>query len=373
MNNRGCVNVTMGNYPEANRLFELAMSKHMAISESNPSSCSSDCTNSVNGSMRCVNHNNNNFDDISIDSDIDIEDDDKILDTVDDMEYDDLDDFKNHESLISIDETSTSRNSATGASAAIGSASLDFFSLRAFAADHHCIQRTTTSSTIPISPFCGQQHHPSRNMNNGNTTNRRRNSGDNEFHEVYCLPIVMDDAEWDCASLDDKTFVLIFNTAICNHLWGMSFQQHEHRQANEEREMDQQSQTAFLVAEKLYCLALNSAIRVGRTISQSPHRSASIDYQFCLVAVLNNRSHVSKTLEGASSQEASHIDQMLLKAIFWWRDAQEQRRSSLASNNLDSNHSYGYDNADAEVIDLFLENVFYLIGISHSLVPAAAA
>merc|ERR1712176_555713 len=44
-------------------------------------------------------------------------------------------------------------------------------------------------------------------------------------HQVYSLPIVMEESEWDTAPIQDKTFVLIFNTALCNHLWGMQLMQ----------------------------------------------------------------------------------------------------------------------------------------------------
>jgi hypothetical protein len=232
------------------------------------------------------------------------------------------------------------------------------------------IQRMTTSSRLPISSFCGQECH----MN----------------HEVYCLPIVMDDMEWNSASTDDKTFVLIFNTAVCNHLWGMYFQQHEEEQHQDKHEHKQpgrdddnendQSKRAFLAANQLYRLALSNGNKVGRSTpneSANPAglcSSSSIDYQLCLVAVLNNLSHISKTLMGTDSYEAHQFDRMLLKAIFWFRDSRDQRRASTASNDSTTNYGiYDYEDDDAEIIDLFLEYVFYLIGVSDAVAPAAVA
>ena len=357
LNNRGCVNVTMGNYPEANRLFELALHQQMAITQSATVSSSSptptppcsslDQRNTVDDdapSHYAIHRINSSSDyeddydyddDISLDSDID----DRSCESDSDMtDDDDLDDFE-------VYDPSNYRGA-------------------------HRIQRMTTSSKLPISSFCGQNSHM--------------------HHEVYCLPIVMDDMEWESASIDDKTFVLIFNTAVCNHLWGMYFQQqeeeeqqhHHKQQGHDDDNEDDQSKRAFLAAHQLYRLALSNGNKVGRSTPNETGNpavcsSSSIDYQLCLVAVLNNLSHISKTLVGTDSYEAHQFDRMLLKAIFWWRDSRDQRRASPAwidSNDLTTNYGiYDYEDGDTEIIDLFLEYVFYQIGVSEAVAPAASA
>ena len=87
LNNRGCVNVTMGNYPEANRLFELALHKQMTITEavtsnssslSRCSSCNSDQHNVDDATSRCAIHRNNHNNNYDYDYDYDDDDDDDI-------------------------------------------------------------------------------------------------------------------------------------------------------------------------------------------------------------------------------------------------------------------------------------------------------
>jgi len=46
---------------------------------------------------------------------------------------------------------------------------------------------------------------------------------------------------------------------------------------------------------------------------------------------------------------------------------------NIIDNNNNNNHNNCYDDRDADIIDMFMENVFYLIGVSPVIVPAAAA
>ena len=120
--------------------------------------------------------------------------------------------------------------------------------------------------------------------------------------------------------------------------------------------------------------------------------------KLCYVALFNNMSHLCKTLDGYHSKEAYIFDTLLLKAIFWWRDSNISSSnaiststaiatSSVSGNNLagnanftstsvvvsNANTSTNYDDDDEEIIEAFLDNVFYLIGVAEDAVPAAAA
>jgi len=270
------------------------------------------------------------------------------------------------------------------------------------------IRRMTTSSRLPITPFCGQQRAAYKRRK-GYTTNSNSDNNNNntsyKFHQVYCLPIVMDDHDWQTATLDDKTFVLIFNTAVCNHLWGIGFQ--EQVRYREETQADLQAKRAFLVANQLYRLAMNSMNRLTHSyhngyLNNNENEkcgSSCIDHRFFLVALLNNMSHVTKTLgnSGAinsqkANAEALHFDRMLLKAIFWYKDSQpvpppaQPEHSTVTTTTATSampnsiaeesnNNDNDWENAesDANIVETFFDHVFYLIGTPEAIVPAPAA
>lgn len=348
LNNLGCVNVTMGNYPEANRLFELALKKHMAISEYVTSDscrgCAS-CYYTIDTMASCKCHSTDDSlslasseDTIECGDDFSMEDDESMISN-------DTDDSSTHSlPRTSQDEVLTPSGGAIG----LDSDPID-------SNQYHRIPRMTTCSQLPCSS----------SSSNNNTYNKTVHT--TNCHQVYCLPIVMDNLEWRSSSLDEKTFVLVFNTAICNQLWGMYFQQQEQ---HESLKHPHQSKEAFLVAEKLYRLALNNVCGVG-SLRQTRHTHSSARHhcQLYFLAGLNNLSHAVKTLYGSHSSEALKIDRMLLTAIFWWRDSRNQGRGiSNASSSSDD-----YDNADDEIVHLFLQHVFHLVGASESLIPAAAA
>merc|ERR1712238_524439 len=75
----------------------------------------------------------------------------------------------------------------------------------------------------------------------------------------------------------------------------------------------------FAVAKSLYRLAIeNVSLVVG------------VD-KICYVALFNNVSHTCKTLHGYHSPEAYQYDDLLLKAIFWWRDSSSTGDESSSS------------------------------------------
>ena len=278
------------------------------------------------------------------------------------------------------------------------------------------IRRMTSISQLRTMSYCG----------------RGRIEEDQELHhkhEVYSLPIVMTDEEWEYSSIEDKSFVLIHNTALCNHLWGMelliSLQQSQSPQQLCQHTIET-CERAFNIAKSLYKL----------TIENVSSEIIGVD-TMCYVALFNNISHVCKTLTGLSgsglsgglynnhncnfSQESYHYDVLLLKAIYWWKynikqtsqtqtdttdnneqqatastatssttvmmtmdvdididmiDSQPQEQERINNNMgtqiIRTSNSYYADN-DIHIIDSFLENVFYLIGAQSTVVPASAA
>mmetsp|Transcript_27626 Transcript_27626/g.60825 ORF Transcript_27626/g.60825 Transcript_27626/m.60825 type:complete len:507 (+) Transcript_27626:97-1617(+) len=259
------------------------------------------------------------------------------------------------------------------------------------------IPRMTMTSKLQTIPYAGQE-----------ASRVARNSSAKKlmYHQVYSLPIVMDEIEWENATMDDRSFVLIFNSAVSNHLWGMrtskststaastatpSFNTCSINDVNASNNYGSNDDNAdpwelFHTAKKLYKIGLEY-------IKQNIQ---GVD-KICIPAVFNNLSHLCKTLEGEASQEAYYYDTVLLKAIYWWIDSSSTSPSSSHSsssfntirNNYSSyisNHdiinnyrdddnyrSTFYDDDNAEIIDAFLENCFYLVSISPTDVPAAAA
>lgn len=255
------------------------------------------------------------------------------------------------------------------------------------------IPRMTTASRLRTLNYCGQQeYHEGHGL-----------KGHHHFHhQVYSLPIVMEESEWDMAPVQDKTFVLIFNTALCNHLWGMQLMQQYiaattsttmgNSNAHEAvASLAEHCRETLTIAKLLYKLALENSVSFANGVDK-----------MCYVALYNNLSHVLKTLEGYDSAEAQWCDDMLLKAIFWWRDSNQHHQNNSSSN---SNNSSSYNNQrsssnnnststtttstesnnnissssdlylddDSKIIDAFFENIFYRIGVSDNIVPAAAA
>ena len=314
----------------------------------------------------------------------------------------------------------------------------------------HGIRRMTAISQLFVIPYCGSSPPPPQQKQDHQANSKKKKMALHyNSHEVYSLPIVMTDEEWDVSLMDDKSFVLIYNTALCNHLYGMKLlvliQDHleedearrrrdhphrpqqmypDHRSEQHEREMEFRFLSAtckrsFEVAKSLYRLAISNVHSIVHGVDA-----------LCYVALFNNISHTCKTLYGYESEEAGDYDILLLKAIFWWRDTNptaspstpsprlpstihnnaedgsatpdarsrhphpanpeveerrslprstqsSSRRNPIATNtntDTDTNtNTASYADTDGEIIDAFLENVFYLLGAQESLVPAAAA
>ncbi|OEU09756.1 hypothetical protein FRACYDRAFT_264063 [Fragilariopsis cylindrus CCMP1102] len=293
LNNRGCVHVMKGNYVEANRLFEDAITKYAQM-------------------MNANNYNTNND--------------------------------GNH-SMTMIGSSST--------------ASHDFQGRR--------LRRMTSISQLRTFPYCGRRS--SSEDQQVQDQDQDQDQQDQPYrHEVYCLPIVMNEEEWELSSNEEKSFVLIYNTALCNHLWGMELlvsiaQDHQNTNTtttspNQEEEKvlsKKLCERAFCVAHKLYRLAHENVVSTFVN---------GVD-QLCYVAIFNNISHVCKTIQGYDSQEANQFDLLLLKAIYWWKDTSDLCSSTTRTNN--------YADNDIDIIDSFLEHVFYLIGAPCDVAPATAA
>ncbi len=206
-------------------------------------------------------------------------------------------------------------------------------------------------------------------------------------HQIYCMPIVMNPTEWEMTPTEMRSFVLIFNSALCNHLEGMDLiSQHQPHSDVED---------SFRIAKVLYELALKALTDAhSKGLSALPLRGFE---RLCCPSVFNNLAHVCKTLQGDKSYEGHHYDTLLLKSVYWLIDSacsnneMISNRSSPApmpstsdfastSNGVvvagnSSNGSNIADDSDdeAEIIDAFFENVFYLMGASDFMVPAAAA
>jgi hypothetical protein len=315
LNNRGCVLMMKGNFFEANSIFEFAVKKFGTIEPSrnrNDSSFTSSCSCKKDCNSTCI--------DYLLDDESDCEEEEEEGDR---MSYDNND----------------------------GSP----------------IGRMTTNSQLRASSYGGQAHQ-------------------NKYHQVYSLPIVMHDGEWDAASLQEKYNILLFNTSLCNHLLGMSMLKQEtiHATSSNNTSYSMKGyQHFFRVAGMLYELALCNI---------STLNSSGIN-QLCHVAMFNNISHVYKTLQGCDSREAYVYDILLLKAIYWWKDSNSNLNESSSTNMMMNMSSPIYDSsslrndttatvtesmmatsvtsATEEIIDSFVDNIFYLISASDT--PASAA
>lgn len=328
LNNRGSVSLLDGDYSVANNLFELAMKRLKDHSESEsgvlpPSHlpvqfCDCDCHSS--------------------------------------LPLDELDDST---------ESLPAPPSRSPDSDEISTVPVPFKSSRS--SSNLRIKRMTSTSTLPMNPFYGQQEL--------NQAQPAQCQTDHKFYQqVYCLPIVLDEGEWNNASTKDKSFVLLFNSALCNHLLGMELlgsrqnlkqQGHEHtKDDRDKRVLDEMCSRVFITARVLYRLGLENASSFIHGVDK-----------ICYLAMFNNMSHVCKTMDGFNSIEAFAMDKHLLKAIYWWKDTECRRIQETATwartSPATSNTSYVEE--DAEIIDAFLDNTFYLVGVQQNVAPAPVA
>jgi len=439
LNNHGCVLLMKGNFAEANCVFQYAITNHeQHITSATDSSSTS--TSASSSFRRCHCHN---YEDIVTVSDAIIEDTTTYCEkeiqsttasTTTSFYHESYDEEDHHQIHSDYNENCTataahvtnqyemSADSLQEEEASSSSLPLLVAGGNNAATTGLPLRRMTTDSQLRMSSYCGRQsqyHHKDRL----------------QFQQVYSLPIVMDKEEWNVSTVEDKSFVLIYNTALCNHLWGMNLlvtirdynQEQEDRNNNGNSNISNNNnininininflsttcERRFHLAKNLYRLTLENVLS-----------SANVD-QLCYVAIFNNMSHVLKTLEGYNSQEVYHYDMLLLKAINWWKETnpslrnnnnsgsflnlpsltnivtvaqqqqqQDERRnnasnssSSISSHsnndtnsytntntNTDMNLSSYYHDDDLEIIDSFLENVFYLVGVPNVVLPAPAA
>lgn len=176
------------------------------------------------------------------------------------------------------------------------------------------------------------------------------------------MPIVVDDTEWESASSDDRSFVLVFNSALSNHLLGMQLLPAIGTKCN---------RGPFEIAKALYLLALETLWNTGNSSGFNGGQIRSAD-KLCVPAIFNNLSHVSKILDGYDSEESSVYDSVLLKSVLWWIDGNFSVYAA-SSSSFNSSDLRRASDGDTEVIEAFLDTVFYLVGAPESTAPAAAA
>lgn len=342
LNNRGCATTLARKYSEANELFESALKIHKQMIESkvSPQQCSCDCD--------CHKPRVQDVDNTSC------------------TPFRCHDDSCNEEDIEDSDDESDTELAFVPWFPSISSR----------------IRRMTTTSNLRRSPFCGQHEF----------------SSEDKLHQVYSLPIVMDAEEWDVAWEEDRSFVLLFNAALCNHIMGIELlgdQQLQSQEKNCERQLQQQlCHKSFSVARLLYRLGLENVVTTLKGVER-----------ICYLAIFNNLSHVCKTLEGYESQEAYLYDRLLVRSIYWYKDTEtadgvattqtsseingtyspgQSSSTNLQANAIRSNYSYEqgimvneslgpYNETDSDIIDAFMGNVFYLIAAPEQTAPASAA
>ncbi|VEU34297.1 unnamed protein product [Pseudo-nitzschia multistriata] len=217
------------------------------------------------------------------------------------------------------------------------------------------IPRMTRNSQLRTKSYPGQDQRGAERSHKSKTKYK--------YHQVYSLPIVMSQLEWDHASMEERSFVLIFNSAVSNQLWGMNITSRVCRQDQQYLPTNTNPWDLFQASKTLYKLSLEYI----------QHNIRCVD-KICIPAVFNNLSHLCKSLEGPASQEARCYDELLLKSVYWLIDSLPS--TTINSNNNNSSGIYRdnfYDGDNDEIIDAFLENSFYLICESPTAVLAAAA
>ncbi len=341
--------LSKGNYSEANKLFDSALMIHKDQTERGSSSASfayETSTSQLLPQHECYDGCDSSSHDFS-EGDLD-------------DEYDDLGEMDWDNNAKDEDRATTSIDSQLRSEEEINISTIHPSKTQKSSK----IPRMTSYSRLQSIPYSGQQAYHEE----------RYGQERPQHHQVYSLPIVMEETEWDTAPTQDKSFVLIFNTALCNHLWGMQLMQQyltatSGDNANNHlptEAMAQHCRETLTVAKLLYKLALENSVSFANGVDK-----------MCYVALYNNLSHVCKTIEGYESMEAQWCDDMLLKAIFWWRDSTQQynnNSNNLQMQNRNNNSSSDiYLDDDVEIMDAFFDNVYYRMGVPEEIAPAAAA
>lgn len=317
LNNKACVFVALGDFAKANHLLGLALEKHKGTFE-----------------------NCHHMDESDFDKDVDYSDEDYSLSPAYEEDYMD-DDMESSSSNDSSDFFfDCPRDQEQQEPNSIPSAPI--------------IPSTTSSCGISKMTRCSQVRNVSHPGQQGSHPHHN-------YHQVYSLPIVVDDIEWEKSSPEDRSFVLVFNSALSNHLWGMKLLSLMGTECHK---------GYFETAKALYLLALETLWNTGNTAGLNGGKIRSVD-KLCVPAIFNNLSHASKVIDGYASHESSAYDAVLLKSVIWWIDGNSSSYVSLAS--FDASDLRRASNDDGEVVDAFLDTVFHLIGAPESIVPAAAA
>ena len=385
INNRACVLVSIGDFPKANRLFTLAMLKHKGAAD--VGSCGYYGNASVGSGLDHDNfdasmsgpdrRNNKNTPNVNERM--------NNLDSDSSSSEDGSDSFYNEDEDEESDDDDDSTDPFFDSSANYGNYHYHYPQRKAATMPPIVpISRMSTSSQVHTFPYHGQRHQD-------------QEQEQPRYHQVYSLPIVMNVIEWEQASREDLSFVLIFNSAMCNHLWGMGLlrsQQQEKQQQQQQgnlplhyRSYQDQDKTTSIPAQEL----LQRAKLLYRfALQKSSHKGITGVGKLCHPAIFNNVSHICKTLEGYSSSEAYYYDKLLLKAVFLLIDLSSSSSSSNSNSNsttvvdlsasasasvpsMSLQQHHEEDESDADIIDAFLENVFYLVAVPECIAPAPAA
>ena len=327
LNNKACVLVAMGDFAKANHLLSLALEKHKRAVE------------------ECYRMDESEFDEHT----------DVLSMTTSStgLEYENYNNSTQHEDYMMDNSSNDSYDSYYDCPRNQVQRTIDTLPPNCFlrpVASGCELSKMTRCNHVHTMPYAGQQCSTSS-----------RNPGNYTYQQVYSLLIVMDATEWESSTSDDQSFVLVFNSALCNHLWGMKLM----------TLVGKESHTGpFETAKALYLLALETLWSPGSSAGFHGGRIRSVD-KLCVPAIFNNLSHVCKVLHGAASQESSAWETVLLKSVYWWIDGNSSVYASTSSS-ADFNLRRASD-GDAEVIDAFLETAFHLIGDYNSVTPAAAA
>jgi len=332
INNQACVHIAFGNYSKANLLLTWALRKH---AERN-------CDNEFD---ECC---DDDFSMLDVDTDVDEGDND----------HDD-NDYMINTNNDTINDPGSKGSSSNNNQQRHRLHEQETIHIPSCDEPYHDtaaknpLRRMTTNSHLRTIPYCGQHQRQQDDYN----------------HQVYCLPMAMSEAEWNMSSSVDHSFVLIFNMALCYHLWGMDLiasserrrqqEQQQQRWGNNDRYYEQQehmfAQQLFQEAKKMYLLAAGGH-----------HGDLHVLDKFCYPAIFNNMSHVCKSLDGYNSYEAYRYDTLLLRSVRLLIDSAANTTSTPTSSSANN-----YYENDSDIIDSFMENVFYLHGAPETAASAA--
>lgn len=400
-----------GRFLQANQLFESALTRHKEFVEAISSSSATStlcCGRLVANNHRCDDASNavlasRDIDDDSNSSEFsDDDDDDKTISFVDDMRCYNQDQRQ---------ETTATNTHPPLIGIGCGG-----------------IRRMTTSSQLRTGSYCGQQQYQQQQQQQQPPSHQVFRlpivMDKIEWNEAsiaqQSFVLIFN------AALCNHLLGMKLQVLMSKEQQGQQQEQGQDRtkQDTEDALTTTLCQQAFHVALMLYRLALEN---IGTTFATGVDK---LHY----VAIFNNISHVCKTTQGYHSHEAFRYDKLLLKSVYWLLDmdgllvsspaaattttstvtataghrliqpplSQQEHGDSVhdqgigtdvasitattpttpATNNMAiTNHNNStdisrrtafYDDDDSQIIDAFMENVFYLIGAPDLLLAPAA-